>query len=78
MKNTKKLIFTLRMRINCSQECTLKGGTTTNMAASVDLQKAVRQLISSVTSPPSGSQSKVLSLEDAVANLETTDENFHR
>ena len=48
------------------------------MAASVDLQKAVRQLISSVTSPPSGSQSKVLSLEDAVANLETTDENFHR
>uniref|UniRef100_A0A1X7VFX6 Uncharacterized protein n=2 Tax=Amphimedon queenslandica TaxID=400682 RepID=A0A1X7VFX6_AMPQE len=54
-----------------------KGGTKTNMATGVDLQKAVRQLISSVTSPPSGSQSKVLSLEDAVANLETTDENFH-
>ena len=43
-----------------------------------DLQKAVRQLLSSVISPTNGSQSKVLSLEDAVANLETTDENFHR
>lgn len=43
-----------------------------------DLQRSVRQLLSGVTAAVSGSQSKVLSLEDAIANLETNDENFHR
>lgn len=43
-----------------------------------DLQRSVRQLLSGVTAAVSGSQSKVLSLEDVIANLETNDENFHR
>ena len=49
-----------------------------NARESRDLQRSIRQLLSGVTAAVSGSQSKVLSLEDAIANLETNDENFHR
>ena len=54
----------------------LRKGAMPESGRSMELCRAVQQLVSRVAS--SLSQSRVASVEDVLGHLETTDENFHK
>ena len=64
------------MKMSLGKAGLAKSAMTADSGRSMELCRAVQQLVSRVAS--SLSQSRVASVEDVLGHLETTDENFHK